>query len=148
VIARRSVAAAAAALACAPQALAQPPALRVGLVPSVQTLIDSALHALARGSVDALALAASQLQLIPPRTPRGDRVLVATPARCPGRSMSRGRASVPTSSGGCAACCCASSPSRAQPETAVDTRLRGPAQAELAALEVFLPRLRREMARA
>jgi phosphonate transport system substrate-binding protein len=114
---------------------------------AAQPSADSALHALARGAIDALALAASQLQVVPPSTPRGDRVLadtgpmpgpvyIARP-RLGADDIARLRRAL-----------LRFEPDPAQPETAINTRLRSPAPAELAALDGFLPKLRREMARA
>jgi phosphonate transport system substrate-binding protein len=113
---------------------------------AAQPSADSGLHALARGSIDALALAASQLQVIPPSTPRGERVLADTGAmpgpvyvarpRLGADELARLRRAL-----------LRFEPDPAQPETAVNTRLRNPAPAELAALDALLPRLRREMVR-
>lgn len=113
----------------------------------VQTSIDGALHALARGSVDAVALAASQLAIIPPSTPRGERVLATTGAM-PGPVYVARPGLGGDELGQLRRALLRFEPDPAQPETAVNTRLRNPLPAELAALDVFLPRLRRELARA
>jgi len=81
----------------------------------VQPSADSALHALARGTVDAVALAASQLQVIPPSTPRGERVLADAGAMPGPVYVAPGHVWAPTRSVGCTTRCCASSPTRASP---------------------------------
>lgn len=113
----------------------------------VQPSADSALHALARGSVDAVALAASQLQVMPPSTPRNERVLADTGAM-PGPIYIARPGLGAGELGRLRAALLRFEPDPAQPETAINTRLRSPTPAGLAALDVFLPKLRREMARA
>lgn len=49
------------------------PARELNFVP--QPSVNSGLHALARGDIDALAITSSQLHAAPPDTPRADRVL-------------------------------------------------------------------------
>jgi len=113
----------------------------------VQPSADSALHALARGNIDALTLAASQLQVVPPSTPRNERVLADTGAMPGPVYIARPRLGT-DELGRLRAALLRFEPDPAQPETAINTRLRSPTPAGLAALDVFLPKLRREMARA
>ena len=113
---------------------------------AVQSSADSGLHALARGSIDALALAASQLQVLPPSTPRGERVLADT-GTMPGPVYIARPGLRADDAERLRTALLRFVPDPAAPETAINTRLRAPAPAELAALDVFLPRLRREMAR-
>ncbi|WP_119353046.1 phosphate/phosphite/phosphonate ABC transporter substrate-binding protein [Azohydromonas sediminis] len=111
-----------------------------------QAAIDSALYALDRGEIDALAVAATQLDIAPAGAPRRVRVL-ADAGTMPGpvyiarpglaaADVERLRAALGRYA-----------PDAAAPPTVVNTALRTVTAAELAALDAYLPKLRQQLAR-
>lgn len=111
-----------------------------------QAAIDSALYALERGEIDALALAATQLDIAPASAPRAVRVLadvgaipgpvyVARPG-LPAAEADRLRAALARYV-----------PDPGAPATAVNTTVRAVTDADLAAVDAYLPQLRQQLAR-
>lgn len=111
-----------------------------------QAAIDSALYALDRGEIDALALAATQLDVAPASAPRQVRVLadvgtmpgpvyVARPGLA-AADVERLRAALGRYA-----------PDAGAPPTAINTTLRAVTAADLAPLDGYLPELRRQLAR-
>jgi len=111
-----------------------------------QAAIDSALYALDRGEIDALALASTQLAVAPAAAPRAVRVLADTGTLAgpvylarpglPAADAERLRAAL-----------LRYTPDPGAPVTAVNTTLRPVGAADLAALDAYLPQLRQQLMR-